>query len=513
MRNKYITSLLFSLLFCISYLVSNSQVLNYSELDKYINKSLEEWKLPGLAIAIVKDDSVVYIKGFGVREINKPEKVDENTMFGIASLSKAFTSCAIGMLKDEKLLSLDDKVRKHLPYFELYNPYVSDEMTVRDLLCHRSGLKTFSGDLLWYSTKYSRKEVITRARYLKPVFGFRTDFGYSNIMFLTAGEIIPSLTDKSWDEFLKSRIFEPLKMTSTNTSILANKDIKNVAIPHVRKEGKVIPIKYINWDNIAPAGAINSNVSDMSKWIKFLLNEGKAEGKALITKSTLNELFESHTPMPLEPSDKFLFPDMHFHSYALGWDVFDYHGKKIVNHAGGLDGMISHLCIVPEEKLGFVILTNSINYLPDALMYKILDDYFKTPEKDWSKLYLSFFENNEKRKAINKADAEKLRNKNSKPTLSNESYVGKYTSELYGDATVTLNNGTLNLKFEPAPDFNSDLKHWEYDTFTINFKEYPSLPEGTAHFLINAEAKVTELEVDVPNPDFDFTELKFLKVK
>ena len=512
MRNKYIISLILSLL-CLSSFISNSQVLNFSELDKYINKSLEEWELPGLAIAIVKDDSVVYIKGFGVKEVNKPEKVDDNTLFGIASLTKAFTSCAIGLLKDEKLLTFDDKVRKHLPYFELYNSYVSSEMTIRDLLCHRSGLKTFSGDLLWYSTSYNRKDVITRARFLKPEFGFRTDFGYSNILFLTAGEIIPIVTNKSWDDFLKLRIFEPLKMTNTNTSIISNKGKTNVATPHVKKDGKVITLKYINWDNIAPAGAVNSNVNDMSKWIKFLLNEGSADGKALIAKSTLNELFESHTPMPLGPSDKYLFPDMHFHSYALGWDVFDYHGKKIVNHSGGLDGMISHICLVPEEKLGFVILTNSINYLPDALMYKILDDYFKTPEKDWSKLYLSFFENNEKRKAISKADAEKARNKNSKPTLNLENYVGTYSSELYGDATVTLNNGTLNLKFEPAPDFNSDLKHWEYDTFTIYFEQYPSLPEGTAHFLINAESKVTELQVDVPNPDFDFTELKFLKVK
>jgi len=506
MTYKFIVIFLISFLISLNPFISNSQELNLTELDKYINKSITEWQIPGLAIAIVKGDSVVFIKGFGVRDVSKPEKVDENTMFGIASLTKAFTSCAIGILKDEKLLTFDDKARKHLPYFALYNSYVSDEMTVRDLLCHRSGLKTFSGDLLWYSTNYSRKEVISRAKFLKPEYGFRTEFGYSNIMFLTAGEIIPVLTNQSWDEFLKARIFEPLKMSSTNTSILANKDNKNIATPHVKKYGKVISIKYINWDNIAPAGAINSNISDMSKWVKFIINEGTVNGKTLISKSTLNELFESHTPMPLSESDKYLFPDMHFHSYGLGWDLFDY-------HSGGLDGMISHICIVPEEKLGFVILTNSINYLPDALMYKILDDYFNAPEKDWSKMYQSFFDYNETKKTKDKADAEVKRNKNSKPTLNLENYVGSYTSELYGDATITLNNGTLNLKFEPSPDFYSALKHWEYDTFTINFENYPSLPEGTAHFLINAESQVTELQIDVPNPDFDFTELKFLKVK
>lgn len=507
---RFIKILLLSLL--ISPLVSNSQELNFSELDKYINKSITEWQIPGLAIAVVKDDSVVFIKGFGVREVNKSEKVDENTLFGIASLTKAFTSCAIGILKDEKLLTFDDKVRKHLPYFELYNSYVSSEMTVRDLLCHRSGLKTFSGDLVWYSTNYTRKEIITRARFLKPVFGFRTNFGYSNILFLTAGEIIPALTNKSWDEFLKSRIFEPLKMSNTNTSILGNKGNKNVATPHVKNAGTVIPIHYINWDNIAPAGAINSNVRDMSKWISLMLNDGKLNGKTVISSETLHELFESHTPMPIEPSDKFLFPDMHFHSYALGWDVFDYHGKKIVNHSGGLDGMISHICNVPEEKFGFVVLTNSINYLPDALMYKILDEYFKFPEKDWSKMYFSFFTSNEKRKALSKAEAEKNRNKSSKPTLVLENYVGVYSSELYGDASISLENGMLNLKFLPAPDFSSGLNHMEYDTFTIKFEKFPSLPEGTVHFIINAESKVTELQVDVPNPDFDFTELKFFKV-
>ena len=228
-----------------------------SKVDQYIQKSKDDWKVPGVAIGIIKNDSLVFAKGYGLRRIDKKDKVDENTLYGIASNSKAFTAAAIAILVDEGKVKWDDPVKKHLPYFELYDPYVSNNMTIRDLLCHRSGLKTFSGDLIWYGSNYSRKEVVQRAKYLKPSYGFRSHYGYSNIMYLTAGLVIEAVSGKTWDEFIKERIFIPLGMNNSNTSesVIVKQD--NYAMPHITYKEEIIPYNYVKWDNIAPAGAMN----------------------------------------------------------------------------------------------------------------------------------------------------------------------------------------------------------------------------------------------------------------
>ena len=273
---KYIILIIFLLL---SFSLVKSQPADFTEkVDKYIEKAYKDWKIPGMAIAIIKDDKIIFEKGYGVKEINKPGKVDKNTMFGIASNTKAFTASAIGILVDQGKLNWNDKVIKYLPYFKMYDDYVTNNFTISDLLSHHSGLKTFSGDLLWDATSYNRKEIIERIQYLKPKYGFRAHYGYSNLMFLVAGQIITEVSDTNYDDFLKYHFFKPLKMDNTNSSIkYQNKE--NLAIPHVEKNNKIIPIKYISWDNIAPAGAINSTVDDMAKWIKLQLNQGKLVNK------------------------------------------------------------------------------------------------------------------------------------------------------------------------------------------------------------------------------------------
>ncbi len=502
----------FMLLF-VFFTFTNAQEIDLKKLDKYIKNAQKQWNIPGLAIAIVKDDKVIFSKGYGVKEYSKKGKVTDKSLFAIASNTKAFTAAALSILVDEGKISWDDPVREYLPYFQLYNPYVSENITVRDLLCHRAGFATFAGDLVWYGTTYSRKEIIERARYIKPTYGFRAHYGYSNIMFLTAGEIIPAVTGKSWDEFIKEKFFEPLHMITTNTTIRDFTESSDIALPHHVVPGKEpILIKYVNWDNIAPAGAINACVSELSNWIRLQLNNGKFEGNQILSEDQIRIMRSPQIMKSVSKWSEQTWTSKHFSAYGLGWDLFDYHGRKIINHGGGADGMISKTVLVPEENLGFVILTNSINYLPTALMYYILDGYFAAEEKDWSTVYYGFYTEGIKREQERMAKAEAERNKESKPSLALKDYTGTYRSDLYGDVQVKLENDKLVLYFVPTPMFVGDLSHWQYNTFSIKLRNIYSLPQGTVNFVLNDKGKVTEVQIDIPNPDFDFTELKLYRI-
>ncbi|MCF8371885.1 MAG: serine hydrolase [Bacteroidales bacterium] len=483
----------------------------HDRLDVYFQKALADWEVPGMAIGIVKNDTLIFAKGYGVREIGKPEKVDANSMFAIASNTKSFTSAAIAILVEEGKLSWDDKVIKYLPYFELYDPWVTANMTIRDLLCHRSGLETFSGDLVWYGTTYSREEVVKRAKYLEPAYPFRTHFGYQNIMFIAAGEIVSKVSGMTWDEFLKERFFSPLEMNRTTTTINDFARLGNVAMPHTSDQGKTISIPYMNWDNIGGAGAINSCVNDVSKWLMLQLNKGTFNGKEIFNKESSHEMWTPHTIQDVSLGAERVWPSTHFKSYGLGWSLFDYHGRKIVGHGGGYDGVLSYTCMVPEENLGFVILTNKNSTLYYSLIYKILDTFLSDDKTDWSGKFLARTKTMEKMGEEEKLKKEEARIKKTKPSLDLIDYTGTYTSELYGDVEVKLENKKLMLYFIPTPDFVGVLGLWHFDTFSIKLKNTPSLPEGTAQFILNEKGKAHELRIDIPNPDFYFTELKLFK--
>jgi len=480
-------------------------------LKQYFEKARIDWQVPGMAVAIVKDGEVIMSEGFGVRDIVKGGKVDGKTMFAIASNTKAFTSAALAILVDAGKISWQDQVTSYIPWFRLYDPYVSENMTIRDLLCHRSGLATFSGDLVWYGSDYSRDEVIRRARYLKPVYGFREHYGYSNIMFLTAGQIIPAVTGTSWDDFVKMHFFTLLNMKRTITSTSDLNKFDNVATPHTDFEGKVIPIEYLNWDNIAPAGAIISCVDDLCQWMKLQLNLGVYGTDTIFSAKQSREMWAPNTILGINEFSEKTWPSTFFKAYALGWQVMNYKDKKIVSHSGGYDGMISYTCLVPEENLGFVILTNKNSSLYYPLVYKTLDVFLGGDQKDWSQLILSRFQKNKEDSKKAKADEEKNQITNTTPTLPLEGYAGTYTGDLYGDAIVSVENGELLVKFVPTKKMVGTLKHLHYDTFQITFSEFPSLPAGTCTFIIDATGNAAEMKIDVPNPDFDFTELQFLK--
>ena len=463
-------------------------------LDDYVNKAMKEWEVPGVAIAIIKGDQVILAKGYGVRKLGDPAPVDERTLFAIGSSSKAFTAASVAMLVDEGKVKWDDPVTKYLPGFEMYDPYVTRELTVRDLLTHRSGLQR--GDFLWYGTELNRDEILRRARFIKPTWSLRSTFGYQNIMFLAAGQLVSKVSGKTWDEFIQQRIFTPLAMNSSNTSIGALKSANNVATPHSKIDEKVQVIPWRNIDNIAPAGAINSNVIDMAQWVRLQLGQGTFQSQRLFSPASTKEMHASQTIIRFEPPYAMWYPEAHFLNYGMGWFLSDYRGRKVVEHGGAIDGMRAEVAMIPEEKLGVVVLSNmNGSILPVALMYRIFDSLLGATPRDWSSELLKTSKtlDAQANAAQKKQESERVAGTN--PSLALDKYAGSYRNDLYGEVKVTQNNGKLNFKFGPA--FTSDLEHWHYDTFRARF-----FAAGDAKifvtFALNAQGKADTLVLGLP---------------
>src|SRR5262245_41637223 len=480
------------LLLLLSLQLVSAQQVPGADFEEYVNKAIKDWGVPGVAIAIVKDDRVVFAKGFGVRELGKPAAVDEHTLFAIGSSSKAFTAASIAMLVDEGKLKWEDAATKYLAGFQLFDPYSTRELTVSDLLTHRSGLSR--GDLLWYGSEYDRNEVLRRVRYLKPTWSLRSHFGYQNIMFLAAGQIIPSVTGKSWDDFVRERSFTPLGMKSTNTSIRALATSDDVASPHAKLEDKVQVVSWRNIDNIAPAGSINSNVTDMAQWLRLQLGGGTYENKRLLSSGAMKEMHTPQTIIRIEGVNAMLYPDAHFLSYGMGWFLSDYRGRKMVEHGGAIDGMRAEVAMVPEEKLGVVVLTNlSGTILPHALMYKIVDFYLGAAPRDWCAEMLKATKGleDQAKAAEKKAEAERVTG--TSPSLALEKYAGSFQSEMYGELKIALENQKLVARF--GPNFTGDLEHWNYDTFRVKWRD-PMEGKGFANFKLNSQGKVETVNIE-----------------
>jgi CubicO group peptidase (beta-lactamase class C family) len=423
--------------------------------------------------------------------VGESTPVDAGTLFAIGSTSKAFTAAALAILVDEGKLKWDDPARRHLPDLELYDPYVTRELTVRDLLCHRSGLPR--GDLLWYGTTFARGEVLRRLRHLEPNSSFRSQFGYQNIMFLAAGQIIPRITGQSWDDFVKQRLFLPLGMKSACTSVKELAANDDVATPHVKIDGKIEAIAWRNIDNIGPAGSINANVTDMAQWLRLQLGKGEIDGKRILSAEAIEEMHTPQTVVRFTENDRQFFPDAHFMDYGLGWLLQDYHGRKIIEHGGAIDGMRADVALVPEEKVGLVILCNrGGSGLPTALMFHVLDRYLNESGHNWSAEALARVKELEKKADEERAKQEAERVADTKPSLPLEKYTGTYSDELYGDAEIKLEDDKLVLHRGPA--FVADLEHWHYDTFRAKFRDRVIDPQMVS-FQLDASGKVKALEI------------------
>lgn len=356
---------------------SDAQSLSFAELDAYIEKARAEWQVPGVAVVIVKDDKVVYAKGFGVREIGKADKIDPDTVFAIGSASKAITGGTLAMLVDDKKITWDGVVHNYMPAFELNDPYVTNHATVRDLLAHRTSFNSGYG-WLWTGSGFDRKEIISRMRFQKNLSGFRDKFLYANEMFTVAGELVPAVTGTSWDDFVATRLFAPLKMTRSSTSITKLKGMRNVASPHGMIDGKLVTFPYRNVDNVGGAGSINSSARDLTQWVRMQLTNGTYEDKEVISKAAIDETHSGQMILSGRPTDG------NFSEYGFGWMIHDYRGKTLVEHGGAVDGMRAGIAMMPEEKLGIVVLTNMLPHqLVTAIEMKIYDTYLGGESTDW----------------------------------------------------------------------------------------------------------------------------------
>lgn len=461
-------------------------------LDAYIEKAMQDHQVPGLAIAVVRNDSVVFAKGFGVRKLGSPERVDENTLFAIGSASKSFTAASVAMLVDEGKVKWDDPATKYLPGFQLHDPYASRELSVRDLLSHRSGLAR--GDLLWYGSSLSREDILQRVRYLKPSWSFRSQFGYQNLMYLAAGQLAAGVSGMSWDDFIQRRIFQPLGMTASNTSVRALAGQANVAQPHSKIDDTVRTVAWRNIDNIAPAGSINSNVVDMAKYARLQLNEGKWNGKALITGGAHAEMWTPHTVIPMVGFWKAVSPGAHLSAYGLGWFLQDYRGRLVVQHGGNIDGMSANVALLPEEKTGVVVLTNLNGaVIASVLAYRVFDHFLGAPLGDHSGDALKFIAAAEKQGKEAMANLEKARKQGTKPSLALTEYAGTYADSMYGEIKVSPQQNALRVTYGPA--FDGTLEHWHYDTFRAAWKDR-GLGKSMVQFTVDATGKPSKLDVE-----------------
>jgi CubicO group peptidase (beta-lactamase class C family) len=480
-----------------------------TDLDAYVASSMKTFEVPGMAVAIVKDGKIVVAKGYGVRKLGDPTPVDEFTMFGIGSNTKAFTTAALATLVDEGKLSWDDPVYQRLPGFVMYDPYVSHEMTIRDLLTHRSGMGLGEGDLLfWPHSTYTRDEIIYKLRFMKPASSFRSHYAYDNLLYMTAGQIIPAVTGTSWDDYVRQRIFAPLGMTHSTVTNANLKPGDDVAVPHSRVDGKLQPIHFEVLDNAGPAGAINSGAADMAKWVQLQLNHGKFTGRdgRLFTEQRSNEMWSPQTILPIgNPPPALAGLKANFADYALGWALRDYHGRKLIGHTGGVAGYVSRVMLVPEENLGVVILTNAEEGGAfDAILYHVLDHYFQVPPTDWIAAYKSLKDAEEKEAAETMKKAEAARAADSKPSLPLEKYAGVYNDAWYGPITIRKESAGLVITFDHTPSMIGDLQPWQHDTFKAHWRDH-LIEDAFVTFALNPDGTIDSARMAAVSPLADFS--------
>ncbi len=439
---------LLPVLFILLFTNANAQVPSFikDSIDTYVNRALTDWKIPGVAVSIVKDGKVVYSKGFGVRDIETKEPVDENTLFMIGSNTKAFTGTALAMLSAEKKLSLDDKVQKWMPSFKLYDPWVTKEANIRDLLSHRLGFETFQGDFMYFDSDLTAEEVFEKMGKVKPLYSFRSKWGYTNVAFAVAGEVLYRSSGLTWAQYMREKIFTPLGMKNTIATSNEIKTSTNRASAHTVHNGELKKIAYGRLDNMSPVGAISSSVNDMNRWLIAQLDSGRVDEKQVIP---WRAIAETWTPHSILGDESPIFNTGHFSLYGLGWFLQEYNGRKMVSHTGGVNGFVTSVTLFPEDKLGIVVLTNTdMNGFFEALKWEIADAWMGLPYRNYNGMAIEQHTRQMDRRA--KENALKRDTINSKPqaALPLSKYAGKYKNEMYGNMTILFENGELTMIFE-----------------------------------------------------------------
>jgi len=458
-------------------------------LDRYIADAVEAWEIPGLAVAVVCHDSVIFARGYGERTVGTGEPVDEHTLFAIASTTKAFTVAGLGMLVDEEVLDWDDPVIRWLPEFRLQDPYVTLHVTLRDLLTHRVGVAR--EDQLWIAGRYERAEVVRRARHLPQVEPFRAQYDYNNIMFMVAGEVLAAAAGVSWDDFIQTRLFEPLGMTRSTTRAAVVARRENVASSHTGSGSDVRAMPHRDYDALGPAGSVFSSAHDMAQWLRLHLGGGEYQGQRLLDERTVDEMHQAQQVMAVGAATRRRFPTQNFAAYGLAWRLHDYHGRKVVQHTGNVNYMRTQVGMIPSEGIGVVVLANlSSSGLQTPLMYKVFDVLLGLPERDWAGEYLA--EAREGQGGGGGGDGGSGRIEGTMPALALEEYAGTYADSLFGDISVAVEGGSLVLRY--GQELVADLEHWHHETFRATWRE-PRWGSAMATFVLDARPRVRALEL------------------
>jgi len=441
-------------------------------LDPFIERGMKEWKIPGLSIVVVKEGAVVYQKGFGVRELGKPGAVDADTRFGMMSTTKAMTALALAMLVDEGKLDWDDPITRHLPTFRLPNAYLTEHTTVRDALRHTSGLQ--NADLLWGREDLSTKEILARLDRVPTTAALRSDFIYHNVMYQVAGEVVSAASGMPWEQFITTRILNPLGMTrsrATLSEVQADGDA-NVSSAHFDIDDRVRPIADVTVDRVPAAGAIWSTARDAGKWLTFLLAGGKVGDKRLVSEEGFKELF---SPQVAVPTRQWLYPTAklvgsRWTAYGLGWFLQDYRGQFIAMHTGSMDGRTAIIGLAPDAKAGVYIFGNLDHAeFRHALMWKALDLCLGAPDRDWNADCASLYAELKAKAQTRKAEQEKARVQDTRPSHPLQAYTGAYTHPAWGDLSVTQDGDGLTLRIGSSPILAGRLEHWHFDAFRTKF--------------------------------------------
>jgi CubicO group peptidase (beta-lactamase class C family) len=523
-----LTSLVILILWSISISLS-SQTITSSEIDSLVEKTLKTFDVPGIAVAIIKDNKIIHSKGYGVRSLYTKQKVDSNTLFGIASNTKAFTTAALGILVDENKIFWDDKVVDYIPEFRLYNPYVTEEFTIRDLLTHRSGLGLGAGDLMLCYTNFTRNDIIHNLRYLKPVSDFRTKFDYDNLLYIVAGEVIARVSGTCWEDFIETRIMKPLNMKSSAASYSRVKDKSNIADHHAPVNG-VVQVLNLDFGDLAnadlanAAGGIYSNLTDMCKWIIMQMNNGKYDvelKKPLFSDQVHKEMWTPQTIIQVEDSTTY---NTHFASYGLGWFLRDVKGYKQVEHTGGLGGMVTQVTLIPELKLGIIVFTNQQSREAyKAITNTILDSYFGIKGIDRIKQYHEAVIKSITDATKSISDAKKIiddiwkdvekKGKSSLTKTDDTLYTGTYSDKWFGEVIISSKNGKLWFDSKRSPKLTGQLTAYKGNTFIVKWNERSWDADAYVMFTLDNTGKSVGIKMKAISPltdfSFDFQDLDF----
>jgi CubicO group peptidase (beta-lactamase class C family) len=512
-QERYVSMRLGILLFTVCTVLGVRPVVAQDYLDgfsEWLEQARQAWTMPGLSVAIVDGDDIVFAEGFGVLEQGKPAEVDADTLFAIGSNTKMFTAAALGTLVDENKLDWDDKVVERLDGFLLADPYRTGELTLRDALSHRAGYATWTGDLLWWGSDITREESVARLRYLEPAFALRTQWGYSNFMFLVAGEITEQATGKQWETVIEERLLQPLglKRTFARFSDVERQD--NLATPHSMVDDEHVPIPHRDITNIGPAGSIYSSASDMAKWLLMRVHDGELEGRRIVSEATMTALRTPNTIMPGlhragSPQGSSL--------YGLGVMATSYRGEYMTLHGGGIDGMISQVAALPDRDFGVVVLTNSDEWggLASMVVYEAFDRFLGIEDRswayagseaatDWSEFGLEQTRAGKAAQAQAEAAKVQTRLAGTRPSLPLEAYTGTYHDDFLGDVLVELEQGQLVLKLPRHAELRAPLSHWHLDIFEADW-DAAAARESMVDFDLDASGRVSSLSFQI-RPDF-----------